>query len=202
LTWNDINSSQYSLKNWDTWRQYSGSWVGKQTVFRSTGGNERWLNDESVYWRQCCSKKDNQWTSTFRSYWGQCCSKTVSDLVNFSSNWWATLHLKGILLSSAKTWLWRLTYVIRWVHLNEHRKMNITKTDCGTIYSESQMRTSPREYGWWTSLRMPTHFLSWSDLTSWEESMEKNIELTTMSLLLQGMRCMSGRLDDFHEDWW
>ena len=34
-------------------------------------------------------------------YWGQCCSKTVSDLVNFSSNWWATLHLKGILLSSS-----------------------------------------------------------------------------------------------------
>jgi len=86
-----------------------------------------------------------------------------------------------------------------WMNI-EH--MHTTKSDCGTIYSEAQMRTSPHEYGWWTSLMMPMHFLSWSDLTSWEESVEKNIELTTMSLLLQGMRCMSGRLDDFHEDWW
>ena len=76
-----------------------------------------------------------------------------------------------------------------WMNI-EH--MHTTKTDCGTIYSEAQMHTSPHEYGWWTSLMMPTHFLSWSDLTSWEESMEKNIELTTMSLLLQGMRSMSG----------
>ena len=32
------------------------------------GGNERWLNDESVSWGQWCSKKDMQWTSTFRLY--------------------------------------------------------------------------------------------------------------------------------------
>jgi len=87
-------------------------------------------------------------------------------------------------------------------HSCEYWKDALTKTDCGTIYSESQMRTSPHEYGWWTSLMMPTHFHSWSDLTSWEESMRKNIEHTTMSLSLQAMRCMSGRLDNFHEDWW
>jgi len=37
----------------------------------------------------------------FRSYWGQCCAKTIHDLVNFSSNWWATLHLKDIFISSS-----------------------------------------------------------------------------------------------------
>ena len=69
-----------------TWGLYSGPWEEKQAVFRSAGGNEKWSNDESVYWRQWCSKKDNQWTSTFRSYWGQCCSKIVHDLVNPVNN--------------------------------------------------------------------------------------------------------------------
>jgi hypothetical protein len=46
----------------------------------------------------------------------------------------------------------------------------------------------------WTSIMMQMYFFSRSDLTSWEESMEKNFELITMSLLLQSMRCMSGRL--------
>jgi len=78
-----------------------------------------------------------------------------------------------------ETWLWQMLSH-SCIRMNV-RKMHTTKTDCGTIYSEAQMRTSPHEYGWWTSLMMPTHFLSWSDLTSWEESMEKNIELTTMS---------------------
>jgi hypothetical protein len=54
----------------------------------------------------------------------------------------------------------------------------------------------------WTSLMMSRHFFPLSDLTSWEESMRKNIEHTMMSLSLQAMRGMSGRLDDFHEDWW
>jgi len=174
------------LEKLTTWRQYSGSWVGKQTVFRSAGGKERWLNEGSMNEGQCGSKKDNHWKSTFRSHRGQYCSKTFHDLVNSSSNWkqrctWRAFHYHQLGLPS-ETWLWLLTDVIRWVHLNEHRKMHTTKTDCGTIYSESQKRTSPHEHGWWTSLMMPTHFLSWSDLTSWEESMEKNIELTTMSL--------------------
>ena len=101
LDMNDINSSQHSLKNWDTLGQYSGPWEGKQAVFRLAGGNERWSNDESMHWGQWCLKKANQQDKHSDHYWGQCCSKTVSDLVNFSSNWWATLHLKGILLSSA-----------------------------------------------------------------------------------------------------
>jgi len=32
---------------------------------------------------------------------GECCSKTVHGLVNFSSNRWATLHLKDIFISSS-----------------------------------------------------------------------------------------------------
>jgi hypothetical protein len=49
----------------------------------------------------------------------------------------------------------------------------------------------------WTSLMMPMHFFSRYDLTSWEESLEKNIEHSTKSLVLQATRCMSGRLDSF-----
>jgi len=69
-------------------------------------GNERWLNDESVNWRQWCSKKDNQWTSTFRSYWGQCRSKIVHALVNSVSNGETKMYLKDSFISSSfKTWL-------------------------------------------------------------------------------------------------
>jgi len=42
---------------------------------------------------------------------------------------------------------------------------------------------------------MPMHFFSQSDSTRWEESIEKNTEYTTMSLLLQVMR-YAGQLDD------
>jgi hypothetical protein len=40
------------LEKLTTWGQYSGSWVGKQTIFRSAGGNQRWSNDESMHWGQ------------------------------------------------------------------------------------------------------------------------------------------------------
>jgi len=94
------------LEKLTTWWQYSGPWEGKQWAFRSTGGNERWLNDESVYWRQCCSKKDNQWTSTFRSYWGQCCSKIVHDLVNPVNNRESKDTLEGNLLKHGYRPMW------------------------------------------------------------------------------------------------
>jgi hypothetical protein len=90
------------------------------------GGKERWFNEESVNKGQCGSKKDNQWTSTFRSHRGQYCSKTFHDLVNSSSNWkqrctWGTTSYLHLELPS-KTWLWLLTDVIVWMHLNEHWK--------------------------------------------------------------------------------
>jgi hypothetical protein len=84
MKWHQLFSTL--LEKLTIWGQYSGSWEGKQAVFRSAGGNERWLNDESMHWGQWCSKKDNQWMSTFRSYWGQCCSKIVHDLVNPINN--------------------------------------------------------------------------------------------------------------------
>ena len=43
----------------------------------------------------------------------------------------------------------------------------------------------------WTSLMMPIHFFSKIWLDGWEELFEENIELTTMSLSLQSIRCMS-----------
>jgi hypothetical protein len=58
------------LEKLTTWRQYSGSWVGKQTIFRSVGGNERWLNDESMHWWQWCLKKANQQNKHSDHYWG------------------------------------------------------------------------------------------------------------------------------------
>jgi len=89
-------------------------------------------------------------------------------------------------------------------HSCEYWKDALTKTDCGTILFWS---SKAHFIAWiwvikWTSLMMPLHFFSLSDLTSWEEFMRKTIEHTTMSFSLQAMRCMSGRLDDFHEDWW
>ena len=54
-----------------------------------------------MHWGQWCLKKANQQDKHLDHYWGQCCSKTVSDLMNFSSNWWATLHLKDIFISSS-----------------------------------------------------------------------------------------------------
>jgi hypothetical protein len=139
-------------------------------------------------------------------YWGQCCSKTVSDLVNFSSNWWATLHLKGILLSSS--WGYPLKHgydrcylivALEWMS----ERCTPPRLTVGPYVLELNAHFTV--WIWvitWTSLMMSRHFFPLSDLTSWEKSMRKNIEHTTMSLSLQAMRCMSGRLDNFHEDWW
>ena len=221
------------LEKLTTWRQYSGSWVGKQTVFRSAGGNERWLNDESVYWRQCCSKKDNQWTSTFRSYWGQCCSKIVHDLVNPVNNRESKDTLEGNLLKHGYRPMWAYSCIrtnmkrctpprliaeqcctwriMSYYHLQhgydfwtmlshscEYWKDALTKTDCGTILFWS---SKAHFIAWiwaikWTSLMMPLHFFSLSDLTSWEKNpWRRTLSLQRWALLLQGMRSMSGWLD-------
>jgi hypothetical protein len=104
------------LEKLTTWGQYSGSWVGEQTIFRSAGGNERWSNDESMHWGQWCLKKANQQDKHSDHYWGQCCSKTVSDLVNFSSNWWATLHLKDIFISSSWFIISNMAITFEWCY--------------------------------------------------------------------------------------
>ena len=109
----------------------------------------------------------------------ECYLKTIPVLSYLHQRISSYLHL-GL---SSPTWLWLLSDVITLLHLNECWKDAPTKTDCGTICFEAQMCTSPYEHGWWTSLMMPMHFLSWFDLTNWEESMEKNIKLTTMRLL-------------------
>ena len=145
-------------------------WIlkGKQTVFRSAGGKERWLNEESMNGGQCGLKKDNHWKSTFRSHRGQYCSKTFHDLVNSSSNWkqrctWRAFHYHQLGLPS-ETWLWLLTDVIRWVHLNEHRKMHTTKTDCGTIFLNLKCALHRMNMGdehhWWCQ-RISFHDLIW-----------------------------------------
>jgi hypothetical protein len=192
-----------------------------------------------LYWRQWCSKKDNQWTSTFRSYWGQCCSKIVHDLVNPVNNRESKDTLEGNLLKHGYRPMWAYSCIrtnmkrctpprliaeqcctwriMSYYHLQhgydfwtmlshscEYWKDALTKTDCGTILFWS---SKAHFIAWiwvitWTSLMMSRHFFPLSDLTSWEKSLRKNIEHTTMSLSLQAMRCMSGRLDNFHEDWW
>jgi hypothetical protein len=56
LTWNDINSSQYSLKSWDTVEQYNGPWEEKQAVFKSTWGQRKMIK-----W-----KISERWTMWFK----------------------------------------------------------------------------------------------------------------------------------------
>ena len=98
---NDINSSQHSLKSWDSHGQYSGPWKGKTSTFSSAGGQRKMIKWRIGDGGQCVLKKDNQWMSTFRSHQGHYYSKTVHDLVNSNSNWkqhctWGTtfyLHL-------------------------------------------------------------------------------------------------------------
>jgi len=123
--------------------------------------------------------------------------------VNFTSNWWDKAALEGHLHLGlpSPTWLWLLNNVIAYLYLNECWKDAPTKTDCGTICFEAQ-KTHFTAWIWvikGTSLIMLTHFSSRSDLTSWKESIEKNTEHTTRRLLLQAMRCVSGRLDSFHK---
>jgi len=129
--------------------------------------------------------------------WGQCCSKTVCDLVNFSNTWWATLHLKDIFI-----WGYplkhsydsrQMLYAVAFEWMPEGCAHQDWLCD-HLFWSSNAHFTAWIEVITWTSLMMQMHFFSRSDLTSWEESMEKNIELTTMSLLLQAMRCMSGWL--------
>jgi len=103
---NDINISRHSLKNWPSGGQYSGSWEGKQVVFRSAGGKERierWVGEvhQSHSWRSQKPFGYRQENEHSNHCWGQYCSKTVCDIVNFSINWWATLHLKDIFISSS-----------------------------------------------------------------------------------------------------
>jgi len=106
----------------------------------------------------------------------------------------------NLILSSFETWL--STDVIT-TSLNESQKC----THQDWLWDHLFWSSNAHFIAWiwvikWTSLMMSRHFFPLFDLTSWEESMRKNIEHTTMSLSLQAMRCMSGRLDDFHEDWW
>jgi hypothetical protein len=89
-----------------------------------------------------------------------------------------------------------LSHSCIWMNIE---RMHPPRLTVGPSIFEVQMCTSPHEYEWWTSLLMPMHFFSRSDLTSWEESMVKNFELITMSLLRQIMRGMSGRLGSFQK---
>ena len=56
---------------------------------------------QSYVWHQIMTKKkllEYKQMNDVQIDWGQFCSKTVCDLVNFSSTWWATLHLKDIFI--------------------------------------------------------------------------------------------------------
>jgi hypothetical protein len=43
LTWNDINSSQHSLKSWDTLGQYSGPWEENKQYSAQLGGQRKMI---------------------------------------------------------------------------------------------------------------------------------------------------------------
>jgi len=159
-------------------------------------------------WKRCAHHQDWRWTKDvpeghFHSiiFW------------NMASNWWGYMNKCNwmvkrctpprLIVEQCCTWrimsyyhlqhgydFWTiLSHSCIWMNIG---RMHSPRLTVGPSCFEARRRTSPHEYGWWTSLMMPMLFLLWSDLTSWEESMEKNIELTTMSLLLQGMRSMSG----------
>ena len=97
-------SPRHSLKSWAARGNTIDLEKEKQAVLRSA--MRQWLNDESVNWRQWCSKKDNQWTSTFRSYWGQCQSKMAHAPVNPVGNGETRMYLKDTFISSSfETWL-------------------------------------------------------------------------------------------------
>ena len=118
----------------------------------------------------------------------QCCTWRTSSY----------LHL-GI---PSETWLWLLTDVIVWMHLNEHQK-DVHHQDW--LWDHLFWKSKAHFTAWiwvinWTSLMRPIQFFLQSNSTSWEESLKKNIEHSTKSLVLQAMRCMFGRLDSFQED--
>jgi len=187
------------LEKLTTWRQYSGSWVGKQTVFRSAGGNERWLNDESVYWRQWCSKKDNQWTSTFRSYWGQCCSKIVHDLVNPVNNRESKDTLEGNLLKHGYDSWQMLSGECIWMNIERCTPPRLTVgPSILNLKSALHRMNMGDEQHWWCQ-RISFHDLIWqAERNPWR----RTLSLQRWAFVRQAMRCMSGRLDNFHEDWW
>jgi hypothetical protein len=204
---NDINISRHSLKSWPP----GGNPVDPEKENKQYSdhlGAKKESNDESSesikimfsiwQWQRKKLLEYKQMNEHSDHCWGQYCSKTVCDLVNFSSTWWATLHLKDIFI---------LGYPLK--HSYDSRQMLYVAafewmlegcTHKDWLWDHLFWSSNAHFTAWiwvitWTSLMMQMHFFSWSDLTSWEESMKKNIKLTTTSLLLQAMRCMSGWLD-------
>jgi hypothetical protein len=138
-------------------------------------------------------------------YWGQCCSKTVNDLVNFSSNWWATLHLKGILLSSSWGYPLKHDYdrcylivALEWMSercIPPRSTMgpSILKLKCAL-----HRMNMGDEHHWWCQ-HISFHDLIWQpERNPWE----RTLSIQRWVFVLQAMRCMSGWLDSFQEDWW
>jgi len=196
---NDINISRHSLKSWPPRgnpvdlekenKQYSD-----QLGAKKESNNELAKLIKVIPGNHKSHLVIDRRTSMFRSWLGAMLFKD-----NPSSNRWAALHSKDIFISSAWVTLWNMAMTPdRFYRIVAFEWMlegcTPPRLTVGPSVLEAQMHTSPHEYGWWTPLMMPMHFFSRSDLTSWEESMVKNFELITMSLLLQSMRCMSGRL--------
>jgi len=200
---NDINISQHSLTSWDTLGQYGGPREGKQVVFRSAKGQWKmikwWINEV----RTMVFKERLSVNKHIQIILG---AMLFQD--NPSSNWWAALHLKDIFISSS----W---FIISNMAMTFERCYRIVAfewmlggcTHQDWLWDHLFWSSNAHFIAWiwvinWTSLMMPMHVFSRSDLTRWEESIEKNIKHTMMSLLRQTMGCMPRWLDSFQEGWW
>jgi hypothetical protein len=103
---NDINTSWHSLKSWPPGGNTVDPEKENKMYSDQLGAKKESNNELAKSIKVIPSDHKNHLVidkrmSMFRSYWGQCCSKTIHDLVNFSSSWWATLHLKDIFISSS-----------------------------------------------------------------------------------------------------
>jgi hypothetical protein len=200
---NDINTSRHSLKSWPP----GGNPVDpekKNKQYSDQLGAKKESNDELAKSIKVIPSNHkshlviDRRTSMFRSWLGAMLFKD-----NPSSNWWAALHSKNIFilvyhLQHGYDFWTMLSHSCIWMNA---RRMHPPRLTVGPsvlkLKCALHRMNMADEHHWWCQCISSRY-----DLTSWEESMVKNFELITMSLLWQVMRGMSGRLGSFQEGWW
>jgi len=160
-----------------------------------------------MHWGQWCLKKANQQNKHSDHYWGQYCSKNSLWYSEFQQQLMSNAVFEGYFhifilvyhLQHGYDFWMMLSHSWIWMNVGKMHPPRLTVGPSALKLKCTLHRMNMGdEHHWWCQ-RISFHNLI--------RRAERNLLKRTLSIqpwafVLQAMRCMSGWLDSFQEDWW